>query len=1047
MKTIILKNKVNILYIFVVVLFFILNSTAFSQYFGKNKTQYKVFDWKYIESKHFDIYYDKGSKYLAEFSAEVLEEALISVQNTLDFQITQRIAVIVYDSHNDFQQTNVINIYLTQGIGGLTELYKNRVVVPFQGDYNQFKHVLRHELVHAVINDMFYGGRFQTAVTASGIFYLPIWLNEGLAEWESLNGMNIETDMFMRDLAINDEVPGLEDINGYAAYRCGQTFYSFIADRYGKGKITEFINKLKNYRNLNMAFENSFGMNIEDFSEQWIQEIKKRYWPDINIYKSPKDFSIALTNHKKENCFYFSSPAISPNGDMMAYISDMSSGIFSLYVAPVENKFIGKDTVKPKKLVSSARQNDFEQLNILTPGICWSPDNKSITISAKSGGEDAIFIIDAKTGKYEKIKPGFSSITSVIWSPDGKKIAFVGIKNLQSDLFYYDLETETVYSITNDVFTDKSPTWSNDSKTIFFISDRGENFKSDNINKVKIWNENIEKSDIYSVNIYTNEIKRITNEPEIEKISIVVSNDNKKLLYVSTKNGIGNIYEYIIEKNIERPLTNSANGITQLSLSYDNLNLIYSAQINGGYDIFLIRNPFETQLNITNLPKTSFLESIDTKNNFIVDLNDDKQEEDTLKISYGNFIIDFSAQEFIKPNVNIVQKFEQKVVGNNIDTSKKINDYIERDYKVDFSLDVLMVNPGVSTFYGVQGNGAIMFSDIMGNHQIYLQLYLLTDLKNSQVYATYLYNPKIIDYNISLYNSSAYMWNYLEDLNNSYLYSYRSTGVTLGASYAFDLFKRIEGKFNVVNAAKENTEIPSYQSINRFLLVPEIQFVFDNSLNGIYAPTTGTRLNMRALFSPKFSNNASEFFTLSLDARQYFELIPNFMSFAVRGAIGASFGERAQTFYMGGAHNWLNSSFKTGNFDIKEPEDFAFMQNFLMPLRGYSVCELMGNKYFMTNIEYRFPIFMALMTGGVPFLIQGVMGNLFLDVGGLWKDDFKISIIDSDGKRIPKNLLMSTGWGIRAIVFGLPVKFDMAWRNEFSSWSKPYYIVSLGLDF
>ncbi len=1044
------KKNIVKLFLLLNLLFLFTNNTAQSQYyFGKNKAQYKVFDWKYIESKHFDIYYDKGSKYISEFAAKALEEALISIQNTLNYKLTQRVAVVIYDSHNDFQQTNVINMYLNQGIGGVTELYKNRVVVPFQGDFSQFRHVLHHELVHALINDMFYGGTIQTAMTTSNNFFLPIWLNEGLAEWESLGGMNIETDMFMRDLTMSESLPELQNINGYLAYRAGQTFYDFVANKYGKHKVTELLNKLKTYRNLERAFENTFGMSIESFSEMWQREIKKRYWPDINIYKNPKEFATALTNHKKQRCFYFSSPAISANGEQMAYISDLDGGIFSIFVAPVEPAGKTED-VEPHKLISSARQKDFEQLNVLTPGISWSPDGNKIVVSAKSGGEDAIFIVDVKDGDYEKIPLGFSSITSVSWSPDGKKIAFVGLKNLRSDLFYYDLQDDKVYSITNDVFSDKYPVWSPDSQTIYYISDRGENLNSNITNdKMKMWNADFEQCDIYNVDIKSKKIKRITFEPNIIKTSIVVSADNKKLLYVSTKNGIGNIYEYIIATQNERPITNSSTGIAQLSMTSDNLNLIFSSQINGGYDIFLMRNPFEETLEMKELPLTKFMTHIQEKNEILsqADSQENKKSEVKKNISYGNYTVDFSSQQFVKPNEDVIKNITVEDIAENIDEVENNNNYIEKDYKLSFSLDAFLVNPGISTFYGLQGNGAVIFSDIMGNHQIFLQAYLLSDLKNSQFYASYLYNTQIIDYSFSLYNSSAYVWNFLENYNQNFLYSYRNTGAVLGAKYAFDLFKRVELKVNIVNAAKENTEMPNYESVSRFLVVPEFQFVFDNTLNGLYAPTTGTRMNVRALVSPKFTNKSSDFITVTFDARHYFEIIPYLMNIAVRGTAGASFGGRAQNFYMGGVNNWINSSFKSGNFNLKEPEDFAFMQNFIMPMRAYSVCELSGHKYFMTNIEYRFPIFMALMAGGAPVLIQGIMGNTFLDVGGVWDENFKITQLDENGNRKPANLLMSAGWGLRAILFGLPVKFDMGWRNEFSSWSKPFYMFSLGLDF
>jgi hypothetical protein len=51
----------------------------------------------------------------------------------------------------------------------------------------------------------------------------------------------------------------------------------------------------------------------------------------------------------------------------MAFISDVKDGIFSIYTAPITQ--YNERNFKPRKLVSSARQLDFEQLNILTPSI------------------------------------------------------------------------------------------------------------------------------------------------------------------------------------------------------------------------------------------------------------------------------------------------------------------------------------------------------------------------------------------------------------------------------------------------------------------------------------------------------------------------------------------------------------------------------------------------------------------------------------------------------------------------------------------------------
>jgi len=1037
----------NKIFYVALLLLFLCCSNLEAQRFGKNKKQYTIFDWKYIESEHFDVYYNDGSKALAEFSVVALENALISIQSTLNYRITARVPVVVYESHNDFQQTNVINMYLSQGIGGVTELFKNRIVIPFQGSYSQLRHVLHHELVHAVINDMFYGGTFQTAINTR-VAEIPLWINEGFAEYESLGGMDVETDMYMRNLTINESLPKLNRISGYNSYRVGQTFFYFIEKQYGKGKITEFMNKLRIFKGLEMAFRNTFGMGVEDFSEFWETEIKKWYFPDIARYSSPREFANVLTNHEKDNCYYFSSPAISPNGEKMAFISDRNGGIFSVYSANVEN--YNEKTFSPKKLVSSARQLDFEQLNVLTPSISWTPDNKKVVISAKSGGEDAIFIVDEATRKYERILLGMKSITSVNCSPDGKYIAFVGTKIFQSDIFIYNLATKKLTQLTDDAYSDSYPVWSKDSKSIFFISDREDDLSTTNsANKIEIWKHNYNATDVYSINISTKKINKITNTPDVNKTCIALSPDAKKILIVANESGISNIYEMNIEENntnsIMKPLTNSANAIKQISITNDGYNLIFSSQVKGGYNIFLLKNIFD-KTPIDSVPLTNFMKERIKINTIAENISNDTNNADATSknspISYGKFRTDFKHQQFIKPNEEIIISQNMEIKEVDID----VRNSIEKDYEVSLSLDAFIVNPYISTFYGVQGNTAALFSDIMGNHQIYVAAYFFTSLENSQLYATYSYNAKLINYSFSLYNQSVYTLNYVYapelDINRNMYYSYRATGAVLGASYPFSLFDRIELNLNLVNAAKRNADMPSYESISKFLFVPEIQYVIDNSLNGIYAPTRGSRAYLKALYSPKLGNISSEFITLVADARHYFELIPHFMSFAVRGSAGVSVGANPQKFYMGGTENWLNAYYMYGNFELDSPEDFAFMNNWIMPLRGWSVFHHKASNFALANIEYRFPLLLAFGTGGLPIVVQGILGNVFCDLGFAFNKDIKLKDM-----QYGDDIFLSMGTGIRAIFLGLPIKFDIAWRRDYSGWSSPTYLFSIGLDF
>src|SRR5690606_30306894 len=76
---------------------------AAAQYFrfGKNKVQYDAQDWNYVQSKHFDVYYYGGGYYLADFTAKAAEDAYEQIAELFQHQISDRIPLLVYQSHND----------------------------------------------------------------------------------------------------------------------------------------------------------------------------------------------------------------------------------------------------------------------------------------------------------------------------------------------------------------------------------------------------------------------------------------------------------------------------------------------------------------------------------------------------------------------------------------------------------------------------------------------------------------------------------------------------------------------------------------------------------------------------------------------------------------------------------------------------------------------------------------------------------------------------------------------------------------------------------
>lgn len=1044
-------------------LLILLPAIAFGQ-FGQNKVQYNEFEWYFIQTKHFDIYFTEDGKNIAEFASKAFEDALSSIENSLNYRITNRITGILYNSGNNFQETNITDEYLSEGIGGFTELFKNRVVVPFTGDYKAFRHVIHHELVHAVMNDMFYGGSIQNIISRNITIRLPLWFNEGLAEYLSL-GWDTNTDMFIRDAATSEYLPDIQGLDGYFAYRGGQALFSYIAKKYGKEKISELVSKVKSKGNIEDGFFASLGLTLEELNERWKKDVKKEFWPDIAKMEDPDEYSKRLTDHRKEGGFYNISPAINPEGDKIAFISNQDF-YFDVYLMEASK---GKVI---KKLVEGNRTPDFEELNILTPGLSFSPDGKQVALAAKSNGFDVIYLIDVESEDVNLLPIQFDGISSLAWSPDGKAIAFSGHTPAQSDIFVVNLETNDVKNLTNDIFSDSDPAWSPDGTTIYFSSDRGAFLTSEQIASLfMIFNYDYSQQDIYKISISDSSLKRITNFANSDETSPIVSPDGKEILFISDMNGINNIYKLNVE-SIENadynasdanaiPVTNSLNGVYQLSLSADGKKLTFSSMYQSAYNIFLLTNPFQINLGKKKLELTKYysrMESNGDKETFpLFDEPDSTVAEDSSTQIFTGLYIDstaaeidtarndFSAYIFGKQEYFKSDSLENEFKFNLTDNFDTTGNYKVNRYKINFSTDIVYANAGYSTFYGLLGTTIISLSDVLGNHRLIGQTSLQIDLKNSDYGLAYYYLPNRMDIGVEMFHTARFL--YLsrgQDLN---LFRFRNYGLVASLSYPLNRFYRIDGGLSILNASSENLENFMEPTSKITYVIPAVSFVHDNTIFGYTAPIDGSRYRFDIFSNPIVQPDKYGFTSFLGDYRSYSRFWGDY-SFAFRYSGGYSFGANPQRFFLGGIDNWINYKFGTGEIPIDSPSDFAFLTPAL-PMRGYNYAEQIGSKYSLLNMELRFPLIRYLLTGGVPLLFRNVLGSLFIDAGTAWHDNDKLKLFgkNSGGKTVAQNLLTGMGFGTRIYFMSFLVRMDMAWAYNYDSFSEPIFYFSLGTDF
>ncbi len=1018
--------------------------------FGQNIVQYDQYDWNYIQSQYFDIYFYGDDVSQAEFVSEIANEAYRQISDRLNWQIQKRVSIMVYQSHADFQQTNVTFSYMYEGIGGVTELFKNRVVIPFEGSYDAFRHVIRHELVHAVVNDMIYGGNVQSIVSGRVRYSIPLWMNEGLAEYLA-GGWDTNADMYMRDLAIHGDIPPVRQLYGLYAYRGGQSVWRYITAKYGEESIAEIFSRIKMNSNVEQGIKAAIGADYKHLSEQWKEYLKKQYWPDVTGRDRIKDVAHAVTDHEKLENVYNIAPSISPDGSKLAIMRNKHGVMEIVLISATDGRFL-------KRLIRGGTTAEFEELHLLKPGITWSPDGKKVAFAAKAAHQDLLYVVDINTKDVKKYPTALEGVFMATWNPNAETIAFIGNNGVSSDIYLLDLDTEEIINLTNDIFSEFNPVWSPDGAFLAFSSDRGDyppyRFGQDNNrydfkerfhpvdgtpllsvdSGFNMHEHDFGQLDIFTINSDGSDLRRITNDPARENYP-VFAHAAPYLFYTSDRSGIENIYMLHLETGEERAVTNVLTGISDLNMAVDDSRLYFTGFEQSGYDIFRIHNPNELWDQPREITLSNFLlaDTVAAKDVLVnVDRN---RGYPRVEGGYENYIFGLD-----HPSAFALQREDSSYQVELEESAYKDEEgeYRVNDYKTRFTLDLVQTYAGYSTLYSVQGMTRFMFSDMLGNHRISVATEMQLSLENSDYYFTYHLLPFRTNYYFTLFHTAliyqpSYYYLYYERL--------RHYGVNVAASLPLNRFRRFEMGLtaNTVEHTYTDEQLKWVLNDQIVTFIPRIGYVWDNAEWTYLHPVNGWRTNIGASISPKWSKSSIAFQTLTFDLRRYFRLFAG-TSVAGRLTGGASFGADAQNFLVGGLP-WVWSTEETGRYKqnpFEIGESFLktiYFSEYLTPLRGTQLMELVGNRALLMNLEYRFPFLIYYFP--TLRLLGQLGGVLFIDAGAAW-----------DATTGKMTQAITYGWGPRFILFGLPFQLDFAWpyKPADGDTASNWYL-TIGLDF
>jgi hypothetical protein len=1005
--------------------------TPFVPYFGKNNIHYDKFDWHIYKTDHFEIYYYPDLERHLERVAGYAESAYQQVSADLKHDLSFKVPLILFKTHSEFEQENVLPGEAQEGVGAFAESNRDRMLLPIDDPPDLLYGLITHELTHIFEFDIIPQSLIRRSV--------PLWVNEGLSDYE--RGLWNPLDLMMvRDAAVADIVPKMSELEGYGntnnprlIYNLGHAVFEFIEAKFGKEGIRQFLFSLRKsvIGGGEDAYEEALRMKKDEFDQAFEKYLKDRFKP-FRDKERPADYGRDLApNREKTNFAEALSIAPSPSGDLIAAVTvnrkDREYDIVLLSA---------KDGSIVRNLTSGFDKDmGFDHIVLLgerwntVPWVSWSPKGDRIVYLVRTEKERALIIQNVLTKKIEDRIPmkSVDEPESPCFSPDGKTIAFAALRGAVGDIYTVNLETKEVLNLTNDDFADYGPVYSPDGKYILYnarVSGNQKLFRLDldTKKKTQLTFGTQDETAAQFIDDHTIVFSSTATDPTIPLESEVAKNGN-----------IFNIWTLDLKTGELRQYTDALGGnLSPVVLNQGQTNRIaFVTYYKGEYGLHTL------------------------------------ERKEPLHTAASS---DFGAPG---PIIDFQAPLQHTLVAAN----KKKKGAFEKMFLEGRP----PVNVGVTSNGDVFGGSQVTFGDVLGDQQFNLFAASISQYRTMSL--SYVNLARRFQFALQGFSQTQFFYGqqggyFYDPIYTPYISRDLATatrtvrGGTAYGIYPFSRYRRVELSAGLVQLQEEYND-PGLQDLasayqqanfgrqvfNNGTLVPfGVAFVQETTVFREFGPLAGNTMRLAFDIAPKIGNTLSRK-TIDADARHYMRLGGSGV-FATRIRGFRSMGDFPDFLYMGG-----NSE-----------------------MRGYDYLSFVGQNVVFANAELRFPIIEAALTPiGV---VGGVRGVFFANMGGGWWDNQGYKFATSQGQVVtpltgyttdrfglPQPVYgaptvvsgfrlvdgrASYGLGLETFALGFPIHFDWSWRTLFnkdwedvlfaanggsSAFRKAKFAVWIGYDF
>ena len=1058
--------------------------------FGKNRVQYKDFYWTYFRFDEIDCYYNEFGREVAEYACKVAYEKLNEIEDYFDYTIDKRPILIIYNKKNDFRQSNIglISAEDDYNVGGYSRVIKNKIMLWFNGDHEEFSKLIASAIAEVVVYEMLYNADLRDRTTSGSQIQIPDWYIKGLINYVAW-GWDSDTDNRVRDGFENNRYKNLDNLEYEEAIYAGHSFWKYIGDTYGDAIIPNIIYLSKVYRNIEDGFLYGLGKSIKDTYRDW-----RNYYSAYYETKPGENYQVPREVKKAKPYERFTDVKVSPDGRYVAWVSN-DWGKRRIWLHDTS-------TGKSRKIFTA--EPKFEQsVDHTFPVLTWHPGGQILTFANEEKGGVQLYFYRTAEKKFEqRTMPFFEKVLSLSYSPDGSRLLASAVINGMTDIYVHTIISGTNERITFDIADDLNPLFVKGSDEIIV-------FSSNRVTDTLTNRGDPQERTGLTYNLFTYNLGaadgKLTRlgEDSMQDLMKPVMPTPSSTGFIGNGNGIMNHYTGNIDSTIAfidtalhytyfitpRQATDFPRNLEAFDRSGgQDAGVIFN---QGRYRIFTgpssatpVADTADIKTTTWRLEEIAMLRAADSINRLRDWLLAERARmNDTLKkplyeyYTPANEPIDFRNYVFEKEKENFYElQWRKDYMDINLDTSRLkmpdalvyrpafYNNYTATQIDFNFLNNTYQAynggapyfNPGLNMLFKIgtldlfedyRITGGFRFSGNFDSNEYLVSLEALRGRFDKQV----IFHKQSFD----SYNDTSY---YKIKSYTTYMSLRKPLSAVLALkgtlTYRYDSY--------VVQSTDQASLIAP--SFNRHWAGLKGEVIYDNTRKRTINIYHGTRFKIFGEYYRELTEKKSDMFVLGADIRHY-QKIHRDLIWANRFAASTSFGPSRLIYYMGGVDNWMRLPFgNVPQFDQTVPVNpnvnYGF-QALATNMRGFTQNIRNGSNFALINSEIRWPV--VRYFAGHPLrsnLLNSIQLVGFYDVGmawsgwdpwgneNYWNDKVYRNgpvVVTIDAMREP--LVMGFGGGARAQLFGYFIRADLAWGIDNGYILPKIFYLSFSLDF